>query len=225
MIRGELNDDSLFFSVLKNFQEEFRDSTATGKDFLHTLNETSGREFDWFFDQWYYGSGYPEFNFNWWVREDSLFLHCEQSGSSERTPLFRINMELHIEYADGSDALVILPLKEADEQFGMRISGVVAGLHADPNNWIPDKTQLIRKYISEGEFYISPNPFEEQLNVTFSTDARREINLADMNGRIVQKWNFHSAEVILNTNRLNQGLYLLQVKEGNDSYTAKVMKK
>jgi aminopeptidase N len=224
MIRGELNDDSLFFSVLRTFQEEFGDSTATGNDFLHILNETSGREFDWFFEQWYYGSGYPEFNFNWWVREDSLIIHCEQSGSSERTPLFQIKMELLIEYADGRDTLLNLLLKEAEEQFGILVSGEVAGLHADPNGWIPDKTKLIRKYISEGDFYISPNPFEELLNVTFSTDARREINLADMNGRIVQKWNFHSAEVTLNTNELNQGLYLLQVKEGNDSYTAKVMK-
>ena len=129
-----------------------------------------------------------------------------------------------IEYEDGTDTLLHLVLDEEKEHFEIPVSNMVAGLIADPGNWIIDKTKLIRRYISGGHFYVSPNPFEGQLNVVFSTDASREISLADMNGKIVQKWNSFSAQVVLDTDRVNKGLYLLQVKEGNDSYSAKVVK-
>ena len=224
MIRDELNDDSVFFKVLKDFQYEFRDSTASGQDFMEILNVTSGREFNWFFDQWYYGSGYPEFIFSWWQSEDSLYLHCEQSGSSERTPLFKVSMEFQIEFTDGSDTLFRLVLDKEEERFKIHVTNEIAGLIADPNNWILDKNQMIRKHFSEAHFFVSPNPFSNQLNVIFNADAKREISLADMQGKVVKKWNSISAEVTLNTNQVKKGLYLLRVKEGNDSYTAKIVK-
>ncbi|MEX0986567.1 MAG: M1 family metallopeptidase, partial [Bacteroidales bacterium] len=61
MIRYELNDDALFFDVLKSYTELYSDSVATAVDFREVLELKSGMDFTCFFDQWYYGTGYPNF--------------------------------------------------------------------------------------------------------------------------------------------------------------------
>ena len=223
-LRGDLNDDTLFFRVLRNFQDEFRDSTATARDFLRILNEISGREYDWFFDQWYYGKGYPNHTFNWWQFDDKLFLHGEQSGSSVTNSIFRLAMEFKIEFPDGTDTLVRLDIDKNTKQFELPVRGEVSGIVADPDNWILDKSIVIQKYRGEGQFYVSPNPFDDQINLVFKTDASREISLADLNGKVVQRWKSISAIVNLQTHRFEQGVYLLKVREGTDTYTARIVK-
>ncbi len=145
MIRYELADDSLFFKTLVKFQNAYRDSTATGKDFIRVLNETANMDFERFFDQWYYGEGYPEFTFSWWQGEDSIYLFCEQSGSSPVTPLFNLDMDFQIEYADGSDTIVRLQLNEQEQWFRVPVSGKVSGMVADPQNWLLDKSRVIHR--------------------------------------------------------------------------------
>jgi aminopeptidase N len=224
MLRDELNNDSIFFQVFKNFQNVFRDSTASGSDFLNVLNETSGQDFSWFFNQWYYGSGFPELKFSWWQTEGYLNLQYEQSGSSLLTPIFRLNMEFEVEYADGTDSIFSFVLDEKEEQFEIPNEKDIIGVIADPDNWILEKSNLIRRYISEGQFYVSPNPFEEKLNVLFKSDKNREISLTDMNGKVLKRWKTTSADVILETNQISQGIYLIKVKEGNNRFMARILK-
>ena len=59
MIRFELQNDDIFFETLRIFIAVYADSVATGLDFKAVLEETSGMDFTDFFDQWYFGAGYP----------------------------------------------------------------------------------------------------------------------------------------------------------------------
>jgi len=224
MLRNELADDTVFFEVLRNFQEEFRDSTATAEDFLDVLDQTSSGDYAWFFDQWYYGAGYPVHKINWWTMGEDLFLHCEQEGSSSATTLFRLGMDIRIEFTDGHDTLVRLDIDKNIEQFDFWGIGEVSDILADPSDKILDKSTTIQRHSVRGEFHVSPNPFTDRINLLFEKEASREISLADMNGRIVQRWNTLSNDVSLQARDIGQGVYLLQVKEGRETYTAKIVK-
>ncbi|MDZ7776261.1 MAG: M1 family metallopeptidase [Bacteroidales bacterium] len=72
MIRFELQDDDLFFDVLHNYLEQYGDSVATGEDFKQVTEEMSGKDFDPFFDQRYYGEGYPVYDITYFNHENSL---------------------------------------------------------------------------------------------------------------------------------------------------------
>jgi hypothetical protein len=224
MLREEMADDSLFFLVLRNFQEAFRDGTATGDDFLAVLEETTAGEYTWFFDQWYYGSGYPILQVNWWQRGEDLFLHCEQEGSASSTPVFRLDMEFRLEFTDGRDTLMALIIDENTEEFELSFPREVARIEADPDRKILGISRVIHRYAVQGEFSVSPNPFTDQINLLFDTDAMREISLADMHGRVVHSWNSKAQQISLHTHDIGQGMYLLKVKEGNETYTAKIVK-
>jgi aminopeptidase N len=225
MIRYELNDDSVFYMTLENFQEQFADSLATGDDFLMVLNETSGRSFDLFFDQWYYGQGYPVFNFAWWQTTDSLFIVAEQKGSSPTTPFFRTTLDIDLALDDGQKSSLQIdydsPTKTIQIPMNLRVLDVIP----DPANWIVDISQVVQRYATNAYLSVNPNPFDEQLNIVFNTGAaERDIILTDISGRMVDRVNSHSWTVSIPTHDLAPGVYLLKVLAGNDEYSAKVVR-
>ncbi len=225
MIRYELGDDSIFFETLSRFQVRFADSVATGRDFLDVLNETSGSNFDWFFDQWYYGQGFPMFEFTWWQTGDSVIIEILQSPSSENTPFFKTRLDLALQIEQGGDTLIGIICDRPYMRVGVRSDRLVSGLVPDPDNWVLDRSQVLKKIISNGYFTVGPNPFGDELNIVFQSGiAKREIQLCDISGKVLEKHSSRSGTFTLDTHYLRQGLYLLQVKEGNESYTTKVIR-
>lgn len=225
MIRYELQDDSTFFKTLANFQDQFADSVATGQDFLNVLNETSGSDFDRFFEQWYYGQGFPQFQFSWWQTADSVIIDIRQYGSSDKTPFFLTSFDLGLQLENGRDSIIRITCDQPEMRVSIRIDRPVINLVPDPENWILDQSQVTRKVISNGYFSVNPNPFGENLNIVFRAGSgNREIVLSDLSGKVIVKQFSKEAVVTLNTRNLRQGLYLLNVKEGNESYTTRVVR-
>ncbi|TFH22027.1 MAG: hypothetical protein E4H10_14410, partial [Bacteroidia bacterium] len=105
MIRFELDDDDLFFLTLRNFLDRYGNDVATGLDFKEVLEETSGTDFTDFFNQWYFGVGYPIYNVSWEQQDQIVTLHSTQSTSSTQTSLFRMSMEYRI-FHEGGDTVV-----------------------------------------------------------------------------------------------------------------------
>ena len=225
MIRYELDNDSVFFKTLQNFLEQFADSVATGNDFLNVLNSTSGRNFDWFFDQWYYGQGYPEFNFTWWQTTDSLYIVGEQAGSSPATPFFRTTLDIGLSLEGGEYLTLKTDYDNPYKTIGVPLKKRVLDVIPDPDNWIIDLSQVVKRYVTNSYLTVHPNPFKDQLNIIFNTGAAfREIMLTDINGRLVKSMSSHSWNVNIPTNDLSPGVYLLMVVAGKDEYTARVVK-
>ena len=225
MIRYELDDDSVFYETLENFQVQFADSVATGDDFLAVLNETSGMTFDWFFDQWYYGQGYPEFNFVWWQTTDSLFIVADQKGSSPATPFFRTSLDIGLILEDGENNSLRIDYDSPSKTIQIPMNQKVLDVIPDPANWIVDISQVVHRFVTNAYFSVNPNPFTDRLNVVFNTGAaERDIILTDINGRLVDRVNSHSWTVSIPTHDLAPGVYLLRVLAGKDEYSAKVVR-
>jgi aminopeptidase N len=225
MIRYELNDDSVFFETLENFQEQFTDSLATGDDFLRVLNETSGKNFDWFFDQWYYGQGYPEFNFAWWQTTDSLFIVSDQMGSSPATPFFRTTLDFGLILEDGQQTSIQIHYDSPAKRIQVPLKQRVLDVIPDPANWIVGISQVVHRFVTNAYFSVNPNPFNDELKVVFNTGAaEREIILIDISGRVVDVVSSSSSTVSIPTHGLASGVYLLKVVSEKDKYSARVVR-
>jgi aminopeptidase N len=225
MIRYELNNDTLFFNTLRTFQQIYKDSTATGLDFMEILETTSGQDFDWFFNQWYFGKGYPAFSMTWWQEKDTLFIISSQTGSSLETPFFRTHFDFLLQYVDDTDTLISMEQTMNYNIFRIPALKSVSNVFADPDNWILDVTTIIKKPLQEGTFMIGPNPFNEIINVVFnSSNIKREIIISDMNGKIVGRYETESLDIHLPVKHLVRGIYLFTVLEDGKLYTSKIVK-
>jgi aminopeptidase N len=62
MLKYEVGD-SVFFDFLKKYASEFEGKNLNTGEFVEFFNETVGSNYDWFFEQWLYRKGFPEFDF------------------------------------------------------------------------------------------------------------------------------------------------------------------
>jgi aminopeptidase N len=64
MLRRQVGD-SAFFGALRNYYATFRDGTALSDDLKAAMEQASGQQLGWFFDQWLRRPGYPELEVTW----------------------------------------------------------------------------------------------------------------------------------------------------------------
>ncbi len=135
MIRYMMQDDSLFFKTLRDFQEEFRNSVATGMDFKTVCEHVTGIDFTEFFNEWYFGEGFPIYGLTWSQYGDSLALEVKQTTSTATTPLFHIPMEYKV-YWEGGDTTFRFGQLSNDTIYSVILPHEVTGIVIDPDNWV-----------------------------------------------------------------------------------------
>lgn len=143
-LRFEMGGDSAFFRALRNFQQQYANSTATADQFKTVAEAACGKNLTDFFNQWYYGEGYPTFNITY-LRQgnDSLILIVnETTSASSVTAFFKGLLELKITSASG-DTTIIVNLASNNQQFKIPYTRVPSGITVDPNNWMMNLTGLI----------------------------------------------------------------------------------
>lgn len=75
-LRNQLRNDDLFFDMLQTFYATYKYQTVTSQDFIDVVNAKSGRNFDWYFQQYLYRNQVPEFHYH--VANGYLYYHWEK---------------------------------------------------------------------------------------------------------------------------------------------------
>jgi aminopeptidase N len=220
MIRYELNNDALFFDILRTYSERYTDSLATAVQFREVLEEISGMDFSCFFDQWYYGTGYPSFNLVAEEKNDTLYVQSLQETSTAGTPLFRMHFDLLISTSEGSDTVRLY--QQMNEQvFAIPVSGSVYDIRFDPEYFLLAKSYAEVKIPDGKDYAIGPNPVQDRLLLRFrNLMGGEEVRIWDLQGKLVRDAIISSNPYELSFAGLPDGAYVMvlngpfgQVKE------------
>jgi len=228
-IRYLIDDDDLFFGAMQNYTEEYTDSIATGIDFRNSISAFTGVDLDSYFEQWYFGEGYPTYSIEYDVNEVGLFLTITQTTSTSVTPFFDLPLEINLNLGFGNDTTFRVDITDNVTQVQTAIQDDFIALSVDPDNWILNKVGSITVGNSELQnnmgLVVGPNPVQDNLQIIFKEDNSRlkEISILDLSGREVLHFNSHSS-MNLNMSDLNAGAYLVKVKDGQSILTRKVIK-
>ncbi len=109
MLRTTLGD-AQFFGSLAQYLKKHAFGVAETSDFRIAIEETTGRNLYWFFDQWLHGAGIPELDveYEWRRDQKTIRLSVKQVQSREEgTPVFHLPVEIEIvtpELGQGADA-------------------------------------------------------------------------------------------------------------------------
>jgi aminopeptidase N len=98
MLRYVLGDED-FFRTLSYYAHKHEWQSVETTDFKVAVEEMTGRSIDWFFDQWVYGRGYPEFEVTHHYDASAATLRVQVrqvQDTSDGTPLFRMPVELEV---------------------------------------------------------------------------------------------------------------------------------
>jgi len=230
MIRFELQDDIVFFEILDEFQDRFTDSTATGLDFKGVVEELSGMDFTDFFDQWYFGEGYPTYSIVWNQTEEGLNMNITQTASYPSvTPVFKMLMEYRIATTE-VDTVISLYQDANFNQFTISIPGEVVVIMVDPANWVLNKTGAISVGIEETEspvyFNFGPNPARDFLNLFMANNIDQEVNISihDVTGRALIESKDTGETIRINISDLPKGSYFIRLHDGEHTITKRFVK-
>jgi len=226
MIRFILDDDDLFFEVLRTYLTQYQNGLATGEDFQAILDEVSEMDFSCFFQQWYYGEGYPIFQLFWEQKGDSLAIRSEQTGTAaDITPLFQVPFELDIVLSSGHSQRVRLMQQSNQEEFTLLVEGVVERVVFDPGNHLLKTATVSQKLLVDKPFRYGPNPVTNELIIQFPNisliDAVRILNLS---GQEIYRTTGTDNPLTLNLSDLADGPYLLELTSASQTYQERIVK-
>ena len=230
MLRYHINNDSIFFASIRQYLNEFADSVATGDDFINSMENSSGIELKDFFNQWYYGKGYPRFDVDYTLQNDTLYLTVTQSTSSSTTPLFKTFVDYKISYP-GGDTTVRLFQSANIENFKIPFKKQITYITVDADNWILNSKGTIDSIDSPENnsnlFKIYPNPANDNLNLLFNTklfDAEKTISIYTINGQLLRTFSTKSESYIANVSEIPNGICFIRIESAGYSYTHKFAK-
>ncbi|MCX6231958.1 MAG: M1 family aminopeptidase [Bacteroidetes bacterium] len=229
-LRFEIANDSIFFKVLKTIQTRFKDSTITGLDVKAVAEEFTGKNFTDFFNQWYFGEGYPTFNIISWLQNDTLVINTDQQTSATTTPLFKMLMEYKLQSPTG-DTIIKLYHSANIETFKIPMQKPVSGLVVDPNNWVINgKGNIVFSVINENyssNLLLYPNPCSDILEIYMANTKNEnyQLSIFDVCGKLIFNENIlMNVKNKINVQFLRKGIYFLELKNENKKSIQKFIK-
>ncbi|RYZ24707.1 MAG: T9SS type A sorting domain-containing protein, partial [Sphingobacteriales bacterium] len=223
-LRFIFDNDSLFFGLLKGYQQTFGDSTATTEAFKQYAAQVLNKNLDTFFQQWIYKEGYPVYSARWNQVDSTVYVELTQLTSlpSSQT-LFSTPIELKLLGA-GTDTTIRVTNNQNVQTYTFNWNNAMQGLSIDPNNWILNTVTGITKDITLGTdgpatalWKLFPNPSDNRWNLV-GVDGDASLTLTAIDGKTV--WTGRGASFVsIPCDHLTAGMYILKIssKTGNSS--------
>lgn len=138
MLRYLLGDD-LWWKAVRAYVERHRGGVVTTPDLQRAIEEATGRNLDWFFDQWVYKGGHPQFKVSWeW--DDAAKLAkvsvAQTQSVDDVTPLFRMPVVVDFEYGDGQRTACRFEVSEREHTFYASLPEKPKLVRFDPGNYL-----------------------------------------------------------------------------------------
>ncbi|MBN2411443.1 T9SS type A sorting domain-containing protein [candidate division KSB1 bacterium] len=140
MLRNVIGD-SAFFKTLREYGRRFAFGSVTTPDFQNVVEDISGRDMDWFFDQWIYGPGYPVYDYAWSCsptgQGDYVLNATIQQGRADSV-LFDMPLEIGFHYGS-IDSILTIQMWEKAQSFQLRLPDSIESVLIDPANKLLNK--------------------------------------------------------------------------------------
>ena len=119
MLRNLTKSDDLFVKVLSDFAHQYDGKAATTEDFIASLTRTAPGEWQWFFDQWVYGTAIPTYAWDWKAEKaddgrDVLAITVHQENVPDG---FRMPVPVKIDFGKGEEGQAVVLVDEREETF------------------------------------------------------------------------------------------------------------
>ncbi|PBQ31777.1 hypothetical protein CNR22_08340 [Sphingobacteriaceae bacterium] len=131
MLRKAVGDDA-FFASLKKYLETNKFKTAEIHNLRLAFEEVTGRDMNWFFNQWYLSSGRPSLKIKTQSNTagDSLKITIEQVQDLKKCPLYTLPLEVDF-YINNVATRKHIELTEQKQTFAFAVSGRLQLVNVD----------------------------------------------------------------------------------------------
>lgn len=175
-VNAYLNDPALAFGF------------ATTAQFQQHMETASGQNLAWYFNDWYYGEGYPTYSLLWAQDTNNVAtVTVMQAQSHSSVPFFELPIPLYFKNAT-QDTLVRVQHTVDGQQFTVPLGFAADSLLFDPQLWIISANNMI-SHVPEtrlpSAFTVFPNPAHDVLLFSSPFTGTCTVKVYTMQGKLV----------------------------------------
>ncbi|HEV8487132.1 MAG TPA: M1 family metallopeptidase [Blastocatellia bacterium] len=142
MLRRVIGDER-FFEGVREYYRTYRDHNALTLDLQRIMESHAGQPLDWFFNEWFYGRGYPIYGATWkWddaAKELRLRISQQQQGA-----LFRMPLDLEFKMGQASRREMV-QTAEREQTFTFKLDHKPQAVAIDPDEWVLKGLQVVEE--------------------------------------------------------------------------------
>jgi aminopeptidase N len=129
MLRGVIGT-AKFWEGMREYYRRYRDANASTEDFRRVMEETSGRDLRWFFDQWLTRAGEPVIEGGWRYNAGSKKVEIELA-QRQAAAAYRLPMEVAV---NGTASRIEMTGKS--QKFAIAAEKEPWAVELDPGTWV-----------------------------------------------------------------------------------------
>ena len=245
---GALDGDDRFFALLHAYATEkaFVYGSLSTTDFVQFAEATLGRDFDWYFGPWLFGTDHPKLHWSWTkTASGEILLHLLQAQAGpdyphgspfpEKPDVFAMPWEVRLYAATGDSAVVYVRQEERAQDFTLNSGFFVDHLSIDPDQWVlreltldppPPKSQL-------GAIWPDVSGRTATVNYAVAAGQSAAVTLYSVNGAVLRNlvegddrpgWHTVQWDGRDRTGRkAAQGIYFVRLSDGKTTEATKLV--
>lgn len=253
-LRWELGD-SAFFSAIRNYlnDEQLAYNFARVSHLKTHFERTSRRDLTKYFNDWYYGEGFPTFDVRLCPRSapNRYALHLNQTTSHPSVNFFELTLPLKIRMANGRDTLLRVAVVSRSvnplQTYQIELPASPESITFDPELWVLAKSNVVAIECpsnnaevladNNSDLTLFPNPTTGKLWINLKNIQKNDflgnnfikIEVYNTSGQKIldnlgTKPNSDLFSHQIDTYQLSIGTYWLKISVGNKYFVQKFIK-
>ncbi len=233
MLRWKIGDED-FFQGIRNYHNDPDHAFAYAytSDLQDALEGQSGQDLDEFFDDWFYGEGYPSYNVKWAPTESGIRILLEQTTSDPSVDFYEMPVPIRV-FGESQQMDLRLDHEFSGQFFDVELPFQPESIEFDPELWLVSTNNVIEEVttglsdpLQETEVQVFPNPVKHLLEVQLLNGAQAidYIDVFDVNGRLLFSTNVEASTTTLDFSGQAQGMYVIKIYAGNQQYIRNIIK-
>ncbi len=222
--------DSLFFTALRDYGQQYAFSTATTVEFQAVCEVHYGSSLQWFFDQWVFeGTGYPQY--------DVVMEPTQSFSVTQRQSGTQFTMPVEVEFWSGNSRTGIDTLWIDPELLSYAPDVPFDSVSFDPRGWLL-KTLIYTPNVSVQDVAVAhafavsaayPNPFNPTLTIEFTAPRAQAVTMRayNINGQLVHEQGVLAApganSIAWNAAAQASGIYMITLGTAHETRTVKAV--
>jgi aminopeptidase N len=221
MIRYLCGDDVTWLDFMSTYRDSFEYGNASTDDANAILNQVLGVNYDWFFDEWVYGMGFPRYDVMWSKVYEApnwrLIMDIDQIQTIGPS-VFHMPLPIGVAHA-GGDTIITVPIQDSPWHHECVLPFEPTGISVDPETWIIQQNTVtgVGEYVAMGDLFVRDiQTIGRAINLKLSVPGL--IRVYDITGRQV----YEKYGVELDYRPSSAGVYHVMV--GDQEYRVVVVK-
>ncbi len=218
MMKWMVGEDA-FYQAIRNYSNQYAYNYATGMDFKSSFEASTGKDFTEFFNDWYFGEGYPIYNIKWKQNPDqSISFKVSQTRSTTSAPaFFEMLLPIKVTGTSGQTAELVLNNTTNDQFFTLPLSFEASSVSFNYENQIltknptitNDTTFLTTSDYKEIPLKMYPNPTQSEIRFSGVT-KKQNFEIYSLDGKLMLKGVYEPGTSI-NISKFKTGDYIIKI--------------